>query len=156
GAQKMFSGNSLVTRPSARRGSVGMTISHPRSGRGSSCRGRLPRSPGLSRSPRRPYCSPPARPGGRPPPTRAISELDAAIARQVDAIALVAPDQQIGPQVVDKAKAAGIPIVASDDVLKDGKGKETGNKAALFINGAVHQRRGSSTARTSGPRPYGC
>jgi L-arabinose transport system substrate-binding protein len=55
---------------------------------------------------------------------KAISELDAAIARGVDGIAMVAPDQQIGPQVFDKAKAAGIPIVASDDSLKSGTGQE--------------------------------
>jgi L-arabinose transport system substrate-binding protein len=55
---------------------------------------------------------------------KAISELDAAIARGVDGIAMVAPDQQIGPQVFDKAKAAGIPIVASDDSLKSGTGEE--------------------------------
>jgi L-arabinose transport system substrate-binding protein len=55
---------------------------------------------------------------------KAISELDAAIARGVDGIAIVAPDQQIGPQVIDKAKQAGIPVVASDDSLKDGSGAE--------------------------------
>ncbi|WP_213456367.1 substrate-binding domain-containing protein [Rhizomonospora bruguierae] len=55
---------------------------------------------------------------------KAISELDAAIARGVDGIAIVAPDQQIGPQVIDKAKQAGIPLVASDDSLKDGSGAE--------------------------------
>ena len=40
---------------------------------------------------------------------KAISELDTAIARGVDGIILVAPDQAIGPQAIDKAKAAGIP-----------------------------------------------
>ncbi len=55
---------------------------------------------------------------------KAINELDTAIARRFDAIAIVVPDQQIGPQVIDKARAAGIPILATDDSIKDGTGKE--------------------------------
>jgi L-arabinose transport system substrate-binding protein len=75
---------------------------------------------------------------------KAISELDAAIARGVDGIVMVAPDQAIGPQVIDAAKAAGIPFMASDDGLEaaDGTaapfvgfngtamGNEVGKKAA--------------------------
>ena len=53
---------------------------------------------------------------------KAISELDSAIARKVDGIVMVAPDQAIGPQVIDKAKQAGIPFLASDDILKDSSG----------------------------------
>ena len=53
---------------------------------------------------------------------KAISELDAVIARGVDGIVMVAPDQAIGPQVIDKAKQAGIPLLASDDGLKDASG----------------------------------
>jgi len=53
---------------------------------------------------------------------KAISELDAAIARKVDGIIMVAPDQAIGPQVIEKAKAAGIPLLASDDGLKAADG----------------------------------
>ncbi|GAB2469313.1 substrate-binding domain-containing protein [Xylanimonas ulmi] len=53
---------------------------------------------------------------------KAISELDAAIARNVSGIIMVAPDQAIGPQVIDKAKAAGIPFLASDDGLVDADG----------------------------------
>lgn len=55
---------------------------------------------------------------------QAISELDAAIAQQVDGIVIVVPDQQIGPQVIDAAKQAGIPLVAADDVIKDASGAE--------------------------------
>ncbi len=55
---------------------------------------------------------------------KAISEVDAAIAQKSQGIIIVAPDQAIGPQVVDKAKAANVPIMASDDVLKDGSGAE--------------------------------
>jgi len=53
---------------------------------------------------------------------KAISELDAAIARGVDGIVMVAPDQAIGPQVIDQAKQAGIPLLASDDGLKAADG----------------------------------
>lgn len=55
---------------------------------------------------------------------KAISAMDTAVARKSDGIAMVAPDQKIGPQVIDKARQANIPFVASDDVLKDGTGKE--------------------------------
>ncbi|HEY3548626.1 MAG TPA: substrate-binding domain-containing protein [Propionicimonas sp.] len=53
---------------------------------------------------------------------KAISELDAAIARGVKGIVMVAPDQAIGPQVIDAAAAAGIPLLASDDGLKAADG----------------------------------
>lgn len=55
---------------------------------------------------------------------KAISEVDAAIARKAQGIILVAPDQAIGPQVADKTKDAGIPLLASDDILKDSSGAE--------------------------------
>jgi L-arabinose transport system substrate-binding protein len=55
---------------------------------------------------------------------KAISELDSVIAQGVDGIVIVVPDQQIGPQVIEAANAAGIPIMASDDVIKDAAGKE--------------------------------
>lgn len=53
---------------------------------------------------------------------KAISELDTAIARGVDGIVIVVPDQAIGPQVIDKAKEAGIPLLASDDGIEDSAG----------------------------------
>lgn len=53
---------------------------------------------------------------------KAISEVDSAIARKVDGIIIVVPDQAIGPQVIDRAKAAGIPLMASDDIIKDASG----------------------------------
>ncbi|MCA0295072.1 MAG: substrate-binding domain-containing protein [Actinobacteria bacterium] len=55
---------------------------------------------------------------------KAISEVDAAIARKTQGIIIVAPDQAIGPQVVDRANSAGVPIMASDDTLKDSTGAE--------------------------------
>ena len=59
---------------------------------------------------------------------KAISELDAAIARGVDGIVIVVPDQAIGPQVIAAAEAAGIPLLASDDGLEDADGN-----AAPFV-----------------------
>lgn len=53
----------------------------------------------------------------------AISAMNVMIGQKVDGIAIVVPDQKIGPQVIDMARQAGIPIVASDDTLKDGKGE---------------------------------
>lgn len=53
---------------------------------------------------------------------KAISEVDSAIARNVSGIIIVVPDQAIGPQVIDKAKVANIPLMASDDVITDAAG----------------------------------
>ena len=54
---------------------------------------------------------------------KAISEVEAAIAQQVDGIIIVVPDQQIGPQVIQLAEEAGIPIMAADDTIEDAFGK---------------------------------
>ncbi|MFD8493231.1 substrate-binding domain-containing protein [Amycolatopsis sp. NPDC059657] len=65
---------------------------------------------------------------------KAINELDAAVAQGANGIAIVVPDQAIGPQVIDAAKAKGIPLVASDDVIKD----NTGAKAPFVgFNGSA-------------------
>lgn len=53
---------------------------------------------------------------------KAISEVEAAIAQQVDGIIIVVPDQQIGPQVIQLAEEAGIPIMAADDTIEDADG----------------------------------
>jgi L-arabinose transport system substrate-binding protein len=55
---------------------------------------------------------------------KAINELDSVIAQKVNGIIIVVPDQQIGPQVIDKATQAGIPLMAADDVIADAAGKE--------------------------------
>ncbi|WP_066043412.1 substrate-binding domain-containing protein [Herbiconiux solani] len=54
---------------------------------------------------------------------KAISEVEAAIAQQVDGIIIVVPDQQIGPQVIQLANDAGIPIMAADDTIQDSTGQ---------------------------------
>lgn len=55
---------------------------------------------------------------------KAISEVEAAIARGVKGIIIVVPDQAVGPQVISLAKEAGVPLVASDDIIKDDSGAE--------------------------------
>lgn len=58
----------------------------------------------------------------------AISQLNTVISQKYDGIAIVVPDQKIGPQVIAAAKKAGIPLVATDDAILDGAGK-----AAPFV-----------------------
>ncbi|WP_082599931.1 substrate-binding domain-containing protein [Agromyces sp. Root81] len=57
-----------------------------------------------------------------------ISQLDTIISQGYDAIAIVVPDQKIGPQVIEAAKKAGIPLVATDDAIEDADGN-----AAPFV-----------------------
>jgi L-arabinose transport system substrate-binding protein len=54
----------------------------------------------------------------------AITGVDNAIAAGAKGIVIVVPEQQIGPAVLAKAKDAGIPMIAVDDVIKDGAGNE--------------------------------
>jgi L-arabinose transport system substrate-binding protein len=54
---------------------------------------------------------------------KAISDLNTEVGQKVDGIAIVVPDQKIGPQVIDAANSAGIPIAASDDPIMSGSGK---------------------------------
>ena len=53
----------------------------------------------------------------------AISAMNVMIGQKVNGIAIVVPDQQIGPQVIDMAAQAKIPLVAADDPIKSGDGK---------------------------------
>lgn len=55
---------------------------------------------------------------------KAISAMSTEIAQKVDGIAIVVPDQKIGPQVIDAANAANIPLVSSDDPIKSGTGQD--------------------------------
>lgn len=54
--------------------------------------------------------------------SEAISAVETEIARGVDGIIIVVPDQQIGPNVAQLAADAGIPLLASDDSIEDGDG----------------------------------
>ena len=55
---------------------------------------------------------------------KAISALSTEVAQKVDGIAIVVPDQKIGPQVIDAANSANIPLVSSDDPIKSGAGQD--------------------------------
>ena len=54
----------------------------------------------------------------------AISAVDTMIGAGVAGIAIVVPDQQIGPAVAEKTAAAGIPLIALDDSIKDSAGND--------------------------------
>lgn len=59
---------------------------------------------------------------------KAISAMSTETGQRVDGIAIVVPDQKIGPQVIGEAQNANIPIAAADDPISDGAGK-----AAPFV-----------------------
>ncbi len=50
------------------------------------------------------------------------ANLDNAIAEGASGILMVVPDQQLGPGVIEKANAAGIPLIAIDDSIADANG----------------------------------
>lgn len=53
---------------------------------------------------------------------QAISAVSDAIASGAKGIGLTAPDQAMGPAAAKAAKDAGIPLIATDDPLKDSTG----------------------------------
>jgi L-arabinose transport system substrate-binding protein len=59
---------------------------------------------------------------------KAMNALETSIASGVDGVIIVVPDQAIGPAVISRTTAAGIPVIAVDDVIHD----ETG-AAAPFV-----------------------
>ena len=54
----------------------------------------------------------------------AISAMSTMLGQKVDGIAIVVPDQRIGPQVIDMAARAKAPLIAVDDPIKSGAGAE--------------------------------
>lgn len=54
----------------------------------------------------------------------AISAVETMIGAGVAGIAIVVPDQAIGPAVVERTSAAGIPLIAFDDGIKDAAGND--------------------------------
>lgn len=76
---------------------------------------------------------------------KAISEVESAIAQKVDGIIIVVPDQQIGPQVIGAAKAANIPLMAADDLIKDAAGAEA--PFSGFDGNAMGELVGAEAAR---------
>src|SRR4051794_2456815 len=75
---------------------------------------------------------------------KAISEVSTEVAQQVDGIIIVVPDQKIGPQVIDAANAAGIPIIASDDPIESGS-----HQPAPFV-GFDSEQMGMSVGKKAG------
>ena len=53
-----------------------------------------------------------------------VSLVNDAISKGAKGIAITVPDQAIGPAVAKAAKDAGIPLVATDDPIKDADGKD--------------------------------
>jgi len=53
---------------------------------------------------------------------KAISALDTNIAAGVDGVIIVVPDQSIGPAILERTVAAGIPVIAVDDGIMDAAG----------------------------------
>jgi L-arabinose transport system substrate-binding protein len=51
------------------------------------------------------------------------ANLDNAIAEGASGILMVVPDQQLGPGVIEKARSAGIPLIAIDDFIIDADGQ---------------------------------
>lgn len=75
---------------------------------------------------------------------KAISAMTTEVGQRVDGIAIVVPDQKIGPQVIDAANNANIPIVASDDPIQSGDG----NSAAFVGFDSVQM--GTSVGQEAG------
>lgn len=75
---------------------------------------------------------------------KAIGAVSTEVGQHVDGLVIVVPDQKIGPQVIDAAAGAKIPIVASDDPIKGGNGK-----SAAFV-GFDSLQMGMSVGRKAG------
>jgi L-arabinose transport system substrate-binding protein len=75
---------------------------------------------------------------------KAISDVSTEVGQKVDGMAIVVPDQKIGPRVIDAANGASIPVVASDDPIESGAGK-----AASFV-GFDSTQMGTSVGIESG------
>lgn len=75
---------------------------------------------------------------------KAISAMTTEVGQKVDGIAIVVPDQKIGPQVAGAAADAGIPLLASDDPITD-----SAKKAVPFV-GFDSVQMGTSVGRQAG------
>ncbi|MDR3518863.1 MAG: substrate-binding domain-containing protein [Azospirillaceae bacterium] len=74
----------------------------------------------------------------------AISAMNVMVGQKVDGIVIVVPDQQIGPQVIEMAAQAKIPLVSADDPIKSGTGE-----TAAFV-GFDGYDMGSKVGETAG------
>jgi len=75
----------------------------------------------------------------------ALTALDTVIAAGAQGVAIVVPDQAIGPAVLEKAAAAGIPLLAVDDILKNADGS-AGAPYLGIDNFAIGEQVGSAAA----------
>jgi L-arabinose transport system substrate-binding protein len=57
-------------------------------------------------------------------PDTYLQAVDNVIAQKVDGVVTCIPDQKLSQAVVDKLKAANIPVIAADDALQDESGKK--------------------------------
>lgn len=57
-------------------------------------------------------------------PDTYLQAVDNVIAQKVDGVVTCIPDQKLSQTVVDKLKAANIPVIAADDALQDESGKK--------------------------------
>ncbi len=74
----------------------------------------------------------------------AINAINTAIGQKVSGIIITVPDQKIGPQAIELAKAAGIPLIATNDPIKDASGA-----AAPFV-GFNSTQMGESVGKKAG------
>jgi L-arabinose transport system substrate-binding protein len=90
---------------------------------------------------------------------RAINEVNNAIAGGANGVAITVPDQKIGPAVSQAAQTAKIPLIATDDSIKDAEGNpvpfvgfdgtdmgtKVGQEAATLLNQSGWLQDGSKT-----------
>lgn len=81
-----------------------------------------------------------------------LTTMDTLITQGIDGIAIVVPDQAVGPAVIQKAESADIPLVAVDDTIEDRDGQP-----APYIgldNGAVGGQAGEAVAELYAEAPW--
>jgi len=83
---------------------------------------------------------------------KAVTETDSAVAQKVNGIAIVVPDQKIGPQVANSAAAAGVPLVSSDDSIKDSAGADV--PFVGFDGFDMGSKVGTEAAKEVGPKGW--
>jgi L-arabinose transport system substrate-binding protein len=83
---------------------------------------------------------------------KAVTETDSAVAQKVNGIAIVVPDQKIGPQVANSAGTGGVPLVSSDDSIKDGSGADV--PFVGFDGYDMGSKVGTEAARLAAPKGW--
>ena len=83
---------------------------------------------------------------------KAVTETDSAVGQKVNGIAIVVPDQKIGPQVANSASTGGIPLVSSDDSIKDSAGADV--PFVGFDGFDMGSKVGTEAAKEVGPKGW--